>query len=95
VDRSAVVYCDNVSAVYLSANPVQHRRKKHVEIDIHFVRKKDQVGEVRVLHVLTTSQFADIFTKGLTTTPFLEFRSSLTVREATVDSAGVLDKDLV
>jgi hypothetical protein len=91
----AVVYCDNVSAVYLSANPVQHRRKKHVEIDIHFVRKKDQVGEVRVLHVLTTSQFADIFTKGLTTTPFLEFRSSLTVREATVDSAGVLDKDLV
>nr|GFA02954.1 retrotransposon protein, putative, unclassified [Tanacetum cinerariifolium] len=27
------------SAVYLSTNPVQHQRTKHVEIDIHFVRE--------------------------------------------------------
>nr|GEV73082.1 retrovirus-related Pol polyprotein from transposon TNT 1-94 [Tanacetum cinerariifolium] len=32
-----LVYCDNVSAVYLSCNPVQHQRTKHIEIDIHFV----------------------------------------------------------
>jgi hypothetical protein len=88
VDKSTVVYCDNVSAVYLSANPVQHKRTKHIEIDIHFVQDKVQIGEVRVLHVPTTSQLADIFTKGLATTPFLEFRSSLTLHEATVDTAG-------
>ncbi|XP_066365373.1 uncharacterized mitochondrial protein AtMg00810-like [Miscanthus floridulus] len=35
--RATLVYCDNVSAVYLSSNPVQHQRTKHVEIDIHFV----------------------------------------------------------
>nr|GEV98529.1 ribonuclease H-like domain-containing protein [Tanacetum cinerariifolium] len=33
-----LVYCDNVSVVYLSYNPVQHQRTKHIEIDIHFVR---------------------------------------------------------
>ncbi|GKD89520.1 ribonuclease H-like domain-containing protein [Tanacetum coccineum] len=32
------VYCDNVSTIYLTANPVQHQRTKHIEIDIHFVR---------------------------------------------------------
>nr|GEU38005.1 ribonuclease H-like domain-containing protein [Tanacetum cinerariifolium] len=32
------VYCDNVSTIYLSSNPVQHQRTKHIEIDIHFVR---------------------------------------------------------
>ncbi|GJZ99814.1 ribonuclease H-like domain-containing protein [Tanacetum coccineum] len=32
-----LVYCDNVSAIYMSANPVQHQRTKHIEIDIHFV----------------------------------------------------------
>ncbi|GKC30920.1 ribonuclease H-like domain-containing protein [Tanacetum coccineum] len=35
---ATLVYCDNVSAIYMSANPVQHQRTKHIEIDIHFVR---------------------------------------------------------
>jgi glucan phosphorylase len=34
---STLVFCDNVSVVYLSTNPVQHQRTKHVEIDLHFV----------------------------------------------------------
>jgi hypothetical protein len=35
--QCTLVYCDNVSAVYLSTNSVQHQRAKHVEIDLHFV----------------------------------------------------------
>jgi hypothetical protein len=77
--RSTLVYYDNVSAVYLSTNPVQHQRTKHVEIDLHFVRDRVAIGDVRVLHVPTTSQFADIFTKGLPSSTFSEFRSSLNV----------------
>ncbi|XP_021308772.1 uncharacterized protein LOC8063854 isoform X1 [Sorghum bicolor] len=79
LSRSALVYCDNVSAVYLSTNPVQHQRTKHVEIDLHFVRDRVAVGDVRVLHVPTTSQFADIFTKGLPSSTFTEFRTSLNI----------------
>ncbi|WVZ62858.1 hypothetical protein U9M48_012552, partial [Paspalum notatum var. saurae] len=75
--KSTLVYCDNVSAVYLSTNPVQHQRTKHVEIDLHFVRDRVTIGDVRVLHVSTTSQFADIFTKGLPSSTFSKFRSSL------------------
>jgi hypothetical protein len=77
--RSTLIYCDNVCAVYLSTNPVQHQRTKHVEIDLHFVRDHVAIGDVRVLHVLTTSQFANIFTKGLPSLTFSEFRSSLNV----------------
>ncbi len=77
--KATLVYCDNVSAVYLSTNPVQHQRTKHVEIDLHFVRDRVAVGSVRVLHVPTTSQYADIFTKGLPSSLFVEFRSSLNV----------------
>jgi hypothetical protein len=77
--RSTLVYCDNISAVYLSTNLVQHQRTKHVEIDLHFIRDRVAIGEVRVLHVLTTSQFTDIFTKGLPSSTFIDFRSSLNI----------------
>ncbi|GJY78298.1 putative reverse transcriptase domain-containing protein [Tanacetum coccineum] len=74
---ATLVYCDNVSAFYLSCNPVQHQRTKHIEIDIHFVGDLVVDGQVRVLHVSSRYQFADIFTKGLPSALFEEFRSSL------------------
>jgi hypothetical protein len=76
---STLVFCDNVSVVYLSTNPVQHQRTKHVKIDLHFVHERVACGAVRVLHVPTTSQFADVFTKGLSSVVFTEFRSSLNI----------------
>ncbi|GJU69916.1 ribonuclease H-like domain-containing protein [Tanacetum coccineum] len=80
LSSATLVYCDNVSAVYLSYNPVQHQRTKHIEIDIHFIRDLVAAGQVRVLHVLSRYQFADIFTKGLPSALFEEFRSSLSGR---------------
>ncbi|GJW26791.1 ribonuclease H-like domain-containing protein [Tanacetum coccineum] len=49
--NATLVYCDNVSAVYMSTNPIQHQRTKHIEIDIHFVRDMVTAGQIRVLHV--------------------------------------------
>ncbi|GJT07254.1 ribonuclease H-like domain-containing protein [Tanacetum coccineum] len=88
LSSATLVYCDNVSAVYLSSNPVQHQRTKHIEIDIHFVRDLVATGQVRVLHVPSRYQFADIFTKGLPTALFEEFRSSLSVRCPLAQTAG-------
>nr|GEW19583.1 ribonuclease H-like domain-containing protein [Tanacetum cinerariifolium] len=56
---ATLVYCDNVSAVYMSANPVQHQRTKHIEIDIHFIRDKVAAGHVQVLHVPSRFYFFD------------------------------------
>nr|GEV86371.1 hypothetical protein [Tanacetum cinerariifolium] len=51
LSTATLVYCDNVSAVYLFTNPVQHQHTKHIEIDIHFVQEYVASGQVRVLHV--------------------------------------------
>ncbi|GJU96535.1 ribonuclease H-like domain-containing protein [Tanacetum coccineum] len=80
LSSAMLVYCDNVSVVYSSSNPVQHQRTKHIEIDIHFVRDLVSTGQVRVLHVPSHCQYANIFTRGLPTALFEEFRSSLSVR---------------
>nr|GEX39515.1 ribonuclease H-like domain-containing protein [Tanacetum cinerariifolium] len=51
LSSATLVYCDNVSAVYLSSNHVQLQCTKHIKIDIHFVRDLVGVGHVRFLHV--------------------------------------------
>nr|GEV39324.1 ribonuclease H-like domain-containing protein [Tanacetum cinerariifolium] len=68
---ATLVYCDNVSAIYMFVNAVQHQCTKHIEIDIHFVRDFVASGQVRVLHVPSRFQYADIFTNGLPTTLFI------------------------
>lgn len=78
--HSTLVYFDNVSAVYLSNNPIQYQYTKHIEMDIHFVREKVALGQVRVLLVLSRYQIADIFTKGLIKILFDDFRDSFRVR---------------
>ncbi|XP_071700135.1 uncharacterized mitochondrial protein AtMg00810-like [Rutidosis leptorrhynchoides] len=51
--KATLVFCDNISAIYLAGNPVQHQHKKHIELEIHFVREKVTKGQVRILHVPT------------------------------------------
>ncbi|GJU43974.1 ribonuclease H-like domain-containing protein [Tanacetum coccineum] len=85
---ATLVYCDNVSVVYMSANSVQHERTNHIEIDIHFVRDMVKAGHVRVLHIPSRFQYADIFTKCLPSALFEDFRFSLSVHPPPAQTAG-------
>ncbi|KAJ9567984.1 hypothetical protein OSB04_003950 [Centaurea solstitialis] len=58
-------FCDNTGATYLCANPVYHSRMKHVALDYHFVREQVAAGTLRVLHVHSQDQLADMLTKPL------------------------------
>jgi hypothetical protein len=87
VPSATVAFCDNISSVYMSRNPVHHRRTKHIELE-HFVREKVAIGEVRVTHVPSARQIADVFTKGLPSALFLDFRDSLSVTTGDVATAG-------
>jgi hypothetical protein len=71
--KSTLIYCDNVNAVYLSTNHIQHQHTKHVEIDLHFVRERVAIGDDCILHVPMSSQFAVIFMKGLLLLYFWSF----------------------
>jgi hypothetical protein len=62
IDKATVVYYDNVSAFYLSTNPVHQRRTKHIEFDIHFIREQVALGHIRVntrTHVPTICRYHD------------------------------------
>src|SRR6266487_1334761 len=71
------LYCDNLSAINISKNPIQHSRTKHIDIRHHFIRDlvKDKV--VTLEHVSTEEQLADIFTKALDANQFEKLRGKL------------------
>ena len=77
--ETLTILCDNQSAINISKNPVQHSRKKHIDIRHHFLRDLVEQGLVVLHHVATYKQLADIFTKPLDTAKFEKLRSDLGV----------------
>lgn len=77
--KPAILRCDNLSAVHLTANPVLHSRSKHFETDYHYVRERVALGVLEVQHVPSAMQLADIFTKSLPRQSFQSLRAKLNV----------------
>ena len=74
--------CDNESAIKLANNPVSHSRTKHIDIRYHFLRDHGTKGDIKILHVSTKKQLADIFTKPLDESRFYALRSELNILES-------------
>jgi hypothetical protein len=71
------LYCDNLSAINISKNPIQHSRTKHIDIRHHFIRDFVEEKIVTLEHVSTEEQLADIFTKALDVKQFEKLKSKL------------------
>ncbi|CAM8989726.1 unnamed protein product [Rhodiola kirilowii] len=80
IQQPPILLCDNLSATFLTANPVFHQRSKHIKIDYHFVREQVASGNLIVRHVRSLDQIADIFTKAVGNHHFLTLRDKLHVR---------------
>jgi histone deacetylase 1/2 len=75
--ETSCLWCDNMGATYLSANPIFHARTKHIEIDFHFVRERVARKLLEIKFISSKDQLADGFTKALPVKTFEEFKRNL------------------
>jgi hypothetical protein len=60
-----ILWCDNIGATFLAANPMFHARTKHVEINYHFIREKVASKQLTIQFLWSKDQLADIMTTSL------------------------------
>nr|KYP44586.1 Retrovirus-related Pol polyprotein from transposon TNT 1-94 [Cajanus cajan] len=78
---ATVMFCDNVSTIKLSKNPVLHGRSKHIDVRFHFLRNLCNDGVIELNFCSTKNQLADIMTKPLKVEDFQRLRSALGMLE--------------
>lgn len=59
---------DNASAIALAVSTKGHSHAKHIDIKHHYIRECVAANKIKLVHVPSGKNIADIFTKGLTRT---------------------------
>jgi hypothetical protein len=73
------LYCDNLIAINISKNPIQHSRAKHIDIRHHFIKDLVEDKNVAIEHVAIEKQLVDIFTNALDANQFENLRGELQI----------------
>ena len=75
---------DNKLAIEISQNPVCHGRTKHIEVRYQFIRICVEEDKVKLKYIRTEDQLADLFTKPLGISKFVEFQEKYWSRQSEV-----------
>jgi hypothetical protein len=92
--RPPNLWCDNVGAMYLMANPIFHWCMKYVEVDYHFVCERVASQQLDVRPISSKDQVTDIMTKSLAGTAFNIICANLDLIAYRLDWGGVKNRNL-
>ena len=68
LEVKVTLLCDSQSAIHLSKNQAHHKRTKHIDVRLHFIREMIENKYVFLIKVAGENNVADIFTKAVPST---------------------------
>jgi hypothetical protein len=77
VQQDVRIYFDTQSVIFLPKNPSYHSKKKHIDIQYHFVRDMVEENKVLLMKVETLKNVAYSLTKYVSTEKFSWCRGSM------------------
>ena len=83
------IHCDNTSCIRLSEDPLFHGKTKHINNKYHYIQKLVQDGALKLEHVRTNEQTANILTKALPNKNLVYFRDKLGL----VDMSSLFERE--
>jgi hypothetical protein len=69
--------CDNAGGITLSEDASYRSKVKHIDINVHSIRKRVALGQLKLHYVRSVNNSSDIFTKSLPRKDFEHLRLSL------------------
>nr|GEY24548.1 retrovirus-related Pol polyprotein from transposon TNT 1-94 [Tanacetum cinerariifolium] len=79
--RLTEIRVDNESTIELARNPIHHKRRKHKDVCLYFIRGQVRNGKVQLTLMATRDQVADIFTKAHPAELFNDFKMMLRMKD--------------
>jgi hypothetical protein len=83
-----ILFCDNQSAIALTANNSFHAHSKHIDLCYHSICENVEQKNISIVYKSTNNMTADIFTKALAKPKTEQFRKAIGVN---APRGGVLD----
>jgi hypothetical protein len=75
--QAPCLWCDNLGATCMTANPRFCARTKHIEVDFHFIHERVAHRQLDVQFISSSDQVTDGFTKSLLDSKLDIFRRNL------------------
>ena len=63
--QSMVIFCDNQAVTYVANYPLFYERRKHIEVDCHFIRDMVMAKQIVTSYVTSGARLGNIFSKAL------------------------------
>ena len=77
INEPTVIMEDNQGCIHMAKAQGNHKRVKHLDLKVHFVRQAVDAGTVVLDYISTNDQLADTFTKALPRQRFIQLRNKI------------------